>query len=104
MKIGTFEKFGLSILDPLRPGQRLALGAVAIPAAIEGVTFIAALIAAFEVAAEHGSAAHLDRGHDAPLCHRHRRAMLLSISFSVAAEYIRHFELRALHSPAAQKY
>jgi hypothetical protein len=35
----------MSILDPLRPGQRLALGAVAIPAAIEGVTFIAALIA-----------------------------------------------------------
>lgn len=45
MKIGAFEEFRLSILDPLRPGKTLALRAVAVPAAIEGIAFIAALIA-----------------------------------------------------------
>ena len=65
---------------------------------------MAALIAAFEVAAESGRAAHLDGGHDAPLRRRHRRAMLLSIGFSVAAEHVRHFQLRTVHGPGAQKY
>jgi hypothetical protein len=70
---------------------------VSIAAAIERVPFIGALVAAFEVAAENGRAAHLNGGHDAPLSHGHRRAMLLSISFSVAAEHVRHFQLRAIH-------
>jgi hypothetical protein len=56
-----------------------------------------ALVAAFQVTAENGRAAHLDGGHDAPLCHRHRRAMLLSISFSIAAKHVRHFQLGAIH-------
>jgi hypothetical protein len=75
-----------------------------VAAAIEAIPFLAALIAALKVAAQCGCAAHLDRGHDAPLCRRHRRAMLVSISFPVAAEYIRHFQLRAIHEFAAQKY
>jgi hypothetical protein len=29
--------------------------------------------------------------------------MLLSISFSVTAEHIRHFQLRTIHGPGAQK-
>jgi len=49
MKIGNIEKLRLPLLDPLRPGQALAFGAVSIPAAIEGVAFIATLIATFEV-------------------------------------------------------
>jgi hypothetical protein len=53
VKIGDLQKLGLPILDPLRPGQTLAFGAVSIPAAIERVPFIAALITAFEVAAEN---------------------------------------------------
>src|SRR5438067_835571 len=89
MEIGHLEKFGLPVLDPLRSSQTLAFGAVSIPAAIECVPFKAALIAAFEVAAKSGRAAHLDGGHDAPLPRRYRRAMLLSISFSVAAEHVR---------------
>ena len=101
MEIRNFQKFGVPVLDPLRSGQTLAFGAVSIPAAIECVPFIAALIAAFEVAAENCRATHLDSGHDAPLSHRHRRAMLLSIRFSVAAEDIRHFQLGTIH--AAQR-
>ena len=99
------EKFGLAVLDPLGAGQGLALwdsgdrGSELIADAL-----VAALIALFEVAAERGRAAHLDRGHDAPLRGGHRRAMLLAIGFAVAAEDIRHFQLRALHRPGAQKY
>jgi hypothetical protein len=29
--------------------------------------------------------------------------MLLSISFSVAAEHVRHFQLRTIHGPGTQK-
>ena len=64
---------------------------------------MAALVALLEMAAESGGAAHLDGRHDAPLRRGHRRAMLLSIGFAVAAEDIRHFEFRALHGPGAQK-
>jgi hypothetical protein len=42
---------------------------VSITAAIERVPFKAALITAFEVAAENRRTAHLDGGHDAPLSH-----------------------------------
>ena len=49
------------------------------------------------MAAESGGAAHLDRGHDAPLRGRERSTMLLTIGFAVAAEDVRHFELRAIH-------
>jgi hypothetical protein len=104
MKVRALEEFGLSVLDPLCPGQTLALRAVAIPATVEGVAFITALIASLEVAAQRRGAAHLDCAHDAPLCRGHRRAMLLTISCAVAAEYIRDFQLRAIHEPAAQKY
>jgi len=64
---------------------------------------MATLVAAFEVAAQRRRAAHLDCCHDAPLRRGHRRAMLLSIGFPVAAEHIRHFQLRAIHEPVAQK-
>src|SRR5580704_2380923 len=69
MKIGDCQKFGLPVLDPLCPGQALALWAVSIAAAIERVPFVAALITAFEVAAENCCTAHLDGRHDAPLPH-----------------------------------
>src|ERR1022692_4097259 len=77
---------------------------MAIPAAIVGVAFIAALVAAFEMATEGRGTAHLDSRHDAPLRHGQRRAMLLSISFSVAAEHVRHFQLRTFHGLNAQKW
>ena len=65
---------------------------------------MAAPVALFEMAAESGGAADLDRSHDAALRDGQRRAMLLTIGGAVAAEDIRHFELRAIHGPAAQKY
>jgi hypothetical protein len=63
---------------------------------------MATLIATFDVAAERGRAAHLDGAHDAPLRRRHRRAMLLSIGFPVAAEHVRHFQLRTVHPASSE--
>ena len=103
MEVRAVEKFGLAMLDPLCAGQRLTFWAVSIAAGVEAVALVVALIAAFEMTAENGRAAHFDGGHDASLCAGHRRAMLLSIGFAVAAEDIRHFQLRAIHGPAAQK-
>ena len=59
---------------------------------------LTALIATFEVTAERRRAAHLDGAHDAPLPRRHGRAMVLSMSLSVAAEHVRHFQLRTVHA------
>src|SRR5215472_775439 len=75
VKIGHVQKFGLPVLNPLRPGERLAFWAMAIAAAVEAIPLVTALIAAFEVAAQRCRTTHLDCGHDAPLPDRHRRAM-----------------------------
>ena len=101
VKIADLQEFSLSVLDPLRACETLTFWAVPIPAAIETVPFMPALIATFEMTAECGCAAHLDGVHDAPLCLRHRRAMVFSISFSIAAEYVRYFPLRPIHRAGA---
>ena len=104
MKIGNVEKLGLSVLNPLRSCERLTFWTVSVAAAIEAISFVATLIATFEVTAQGGCAAHLDCGHDASLCGGHRCVMLVAIGHAVAAEHIRHFQLRAIHRAAAQKY
>ena len=76
VKIRNLQKFGLAVLDPLGPGQRLAFGAMPIAARVVAIPLMAALVAALQVAAESRRAAHLDGGHDAPLRRGHRRAML----------------------------
>jgi hypothetical protein len=104
VKIRNLQKFGLTVLDPLRSGKGLAFRTVSIPAAIETIPLMATLIALLKVAAKRRRAAHLNCGHDAPLGRGHRRAMLPTIGCAVAAEDIRHFQLRAIHEAAAQKY
>jgi hypothetical protein len=54
-------------------------------------------VAALEMTAESGGAAHLDRGHDAQLSRGERRAMLFTIGFTVTAKDVRYFQLRAIH-------
>ena len=60
--------------------------------------------ALFPMSTEFRRPAGLDGTHDAALCDGHRSAVLLTIVVAVAAEYIRHFELWAIHRSAAQKY
>jgi len=103
MEILAVEEFRLPFLDPLGASQRLTFWAVTIAAGAVTVTLVATLIALLEVPAEGRGPAHLDRSHDAPLPCGHRRAMLFPIGFAVAAEDIRHFQLRTIHGPGAQK-
>ena len=53
------------------------------------------------MAAENSSPADLDRSHDAALRYREPNAVLLTIGLPVATKYIRHFQLGAIHLPAA---
>src|SRR5262245_34907506 len=104
MKIRHLQELSLAVLNPLRARQALALRAVPVATAVERIAFVAALITALEVAAEGCRPTLLNGGHDAPLRDGHRRAMLFTISCAVAAENMRHFQPRAIHSPAVQKY
>jgi hypothetical protein len=104
VKIADGQELSLAVLDPLCSGKRLTFWAVPVPAAIEAIPLMATLIALLEVASQHRRATHLNCRHDAPLRRGHRRAMLLTIGCAVAAEDIRHFQLRAVHELAAQKY
>src|SRR3974390_1585484 len=70
---------------------------MAISAAVVARPLIVTTVAAFEMAAESCGATHLDCGHDASLGGRERPIMLLTIGFAVAAENVRHFQLRAIH-------
>src|SRR6516164_5965424 len=97
MKIVRGEDFGHSLLDPLGTREGLALWAMAVPAAVIARPLVTTAVAAFEMPAESCGATHLDRSHDALLCRRERPIMLLTIGFAVAAEDVRHFELRATH-------
>jgi hypothetical protein len=77
---------------------------VTIPAGSVANALVAARVALFDLTAQGRGPAHFDGDHDAPLRCGHRPAMLFPIGFGVAAEYIRHFPLRAIHGRAAQKY
>jgi hypothetical protein len=68
-------------------------------AGVVSVALMAAVVTLLEMAAENGSSANLDRGHDTALLHRKRSAMLLTIGCAVATEHVRHFESRPIHFP-----
>src|SRR5215469_8969861 len=68
-----------------------------IAAAVVARPLVITAVAPFEMTAEGRSATHLDRSHDTPLGSRERPVMLLTIGFAVAAEDVRHFQLRAIH-------
>jgi hypothetical protein len=68
MKIVRLENFGGSFFDPLRTSERLTLWTVAVAAAVVAGPFVIAAVAALEMAAESCGSAHLDGGHNAPLC------------------------------------
>jgi hypothetical protein len=58
---------------------------------------MAALITLLQMTTQNSSATDLDCRHHAVLRVRHRSAILQTIVCAVAAEDIRHFELRAIH-------
>src|SRR6516165_7737829 len=70
---------------------------MAVAAAVIARPLVITAVAAFEMTAKGCGATHLDRSHDTSLGRRERAVMLLTIGFAVAAEDVRHFQLRAIH-------
>jgi hypothetical protein len=103
MKILRLENFRFPFFDPFRTRQRLALGAMPVAAAIVAGTLVRTAVAPLEMTAKGRRPAHLDCGHDAPLCRGERRTVLVSIGFPIAAEDVPHFQLWAIHGPAARR-
>jgi len=97
VEVLAVQELRLATLDPLCPSERLALWAVPIATAVVRDALMLTGIARLNVSAERSGAARGDRPHDAPLRIRQRRLVLRTISCTVAAEDIRHFEPGSLH-------
>src|SRR5690348_15375227 len=67
------------------------------------VTLMAAPVALLQVASERRRAAALEGAQDAALRRAERSAVRLAVGFAVAAKYLRHLPLRAIHSPGLQQ-
>src|SRR5947209_5260415 len=65
--VGAIQQLVLTILDPLRSRQALAFGAMAIPAAVKTIAFVATLVATLEMPSQRRRSTHLDGRHDPPL-------------------------------------
>jgi hypothetical protein len=74
-----------------------------VAAAVIRDALVVTVIALLYMTTKLCSSAKLDRGHDATLRGGQRSAMTLAKGFTVAAEYVRHFEPKPAHSLRAQK-
>ena len=92
MEVGHREQFSLAIGDPLRAGQALAFWAVPVAAGIVGDAGLAAILTAFDMAAERRRPAGLDRRHDSALSEGHAGELIGAIGGAVATEDVRHLE------------
>jgi hypothetical protein len=99
MKILTWQKFGLAFFQPLRSGQGLALGTMAIRARVICVSFVAALITSFQVTAERRGATQFDRAQHALLLRGQRSRMRSAKLFAVRAHDIGDFQGRPHEKP-----
>jgi hypothetical protein len=97
VEVGHVEQFRVTVLEPLSPCETLAFRTVSISARVVRHTLMVAIIASFDVPAESGGAATLDRVHGAPPRGRQRAAMLITESRAEVAEHIRHFQPLAGH-------
>jgi hypothetical protein len=96
VEILAVQDLGGSLLDPLGTCQRLTLRTMPIRTGVIRVPLVATGIALLEMPAEDGGSTRLDRDHDAPLRGR-QRGRVLTIAVAVAAEHVRHLQLRAGH-------
>ena len=68
MKILRLENFGCSFFNPLGTSERLTFWAMTVTTGIIAGPLVTTAVAPLEMTAQSCGAAHLDRGHDAPLC------------------------------------
>jgi hypothetical protein len=89
------QQFSLPVFEPLRAGERLALGTMAIATRVVGDPLMAARVALLDMTAERGGATQLDGAHRAPLGTTECVGMGLPILRAAAAEDVRYFERRS---------
>jgi hypothetical protein len=78
MEVIALQQFGLTLLKPLRAGQRLALGTMPIGARVVCVPFVAALVTLFQMTAERCGATQFDRAQHPLLLSGQRSSMRLA--------------------------
>ena len=92
MEVLALQEFGPPLLQPLRPGERLTLGAMAIRARVVSVTFVAALVALLQMAAERRGAAAFDGAQYALLPHGQGLGMRPAKLVAMGAHNVGDFE------------
>ena len=97
VEVGDRQQLGLARLEPGLRRPPLALGAVAVAAGVVGDARVRAVLAALDMTAERRGAADLDRRHDAQLAEAHMAGVGGTPGLAVAAEDIRHLQLRTGH-------
>lgn len=100
MIIGCGKQLGHARLEPLCFGKGLAFGAVAIAAAVIGITLLAAAVALVDMSAQEGGPADFDGAHGTVLLAKHGRAVDLPILRAALTEDIGHFQGRSSHGNA----
>ena len=86
------DEIGLTIFQPLRAREALALRTVPVAATVVGDALVSAGVALLEVPAERGGAATLDRTHDAALPTTEGIGVLLTVEGPGLAKDVRHLE------------
>jgi hypothetical protein len=96
--VGGRQELRLACLQPGLSRHPLALGAMPVAAGIVGDAGVGAGLALLDMAAERGGTAELDRAHDAPLGEAEMPLVRGAPGGPVAAEDVRHLELRPGHA------
>ena len=99
VEVRAVEQFGLAMLDPFRPGQRLAFWTMPISARVIGDALVRAGIAPFQVTAQGSGATRFNSDHHTTLRARQGRLVLGTIRLAVAAQHLRHLQGGPLHGP-----
>lgn len=97
VEVLAVEQFSPAPLNPLGASQGLTLRTVPIAAGAVANQPVAAVIALLDLSAESRGATHFDGRHHASLRAGYRCAVLVSPGAAVAAEDVRHLELRTIH-------
>ena len=84
VEVADRQQLGLTVGQPLGPGQGLAFGAMTVAAGVVDRPLVSALIALFQVAAQGGGATAFDGSHD-PLVFP-RQGVLLPVGGAVLAD------------------
>jgi hypothetical protein len=92
MKILARQEFGLTLLKPLRAGQRLALGTLPVSAGIICIPFVGALVTSFHMTAECRGATQFDGAQHPPLPLGQRSSMRLTEFIAVGTHNIGDFQ------------